>query len=182
MARFGPWFIDFNRREGQRMGGMDTGAVPRPAAQASRAEQFSLWAIRIWWSRYPELDAIWPKLAQGFRAFGIPAALESLHGFCSIALVMAKETPAIACSRCTSINRHEERLLLILRLAAQGQTHLALQELLSGLPSASARMAARHADRFAQLLTVSGLEWPRGNGERPSATPGRHTQPSSRLH
>jgi hypothetical protein len=164
---------------------IESRVVPIPVAQVSRAEQFSLWAIRIWWSRFPELDAVWPKLAQGFRAFGMPAALESLHGFCSIALVMAEDIPTLACSRCTSINRDEERLLRILRLAAQGQTHLTFQELLSDLPAGSARIAARHAERFAQLLTVSGLEWPRGNepdGEKASATSGRHSQPSSRLH
>jgi hypothetical protein len=167
------------------MGGSDSCTSLRPAAQASRAEQFALWAIRIWWSRFPELDAVWPKLAQGFRAFGMPAALESLHGFCSIALVKAEETPVIACSHCTSINRHEERLLQILCLAAQGRTLLAHQELLSSLPAASTRVATQHAERLAQLLTVAGLEWPRGdelNGDMPSSNYRSHAQPSSRLH
>src|SRR5262245_52405425 len=103
----------------------DPVAGPRLAAHASRAEQFALWAIRLWWSRYPELDLVWPKLARGFRAFGMPAALESLHGFCSIALVMAAEVPALACERCSSINSHEERLLQVLRLASRGESALA---------------------------------------------------------
>ena len=160
-------------------------AGPRLCAQASRAEQFALWGIRLWWCRYPELDAVWPRLAQGFRAFGMPAALEPLHGFCSIALVMSEETPAIACPRCSSINSHEERLLQILCLAAQGEGALAHQQLLSTLPAASARLATRHAERFAQLLTVAGLAWPRCDeprGDRFSPIFDSHSNTSPRLH
>jgi hypothetical protein len=167
------------------MPGSDTYTGLRPAAQASRAEQFALWAIRIWWSRYPELDAVWPKLAQGFRAFGMPAALESLHGFCSIALVKAEQVPAISCPRCTSINHNEGRLLQILCLAAQGRMFLVHRELLSILPAPSARLATQHAERLAQLMTVAGLEWPRDDelsGERPSSNFNSHSQISSRLH
>jgi len=167
------------------MAAVDSGCGNTLSAQVSRAEQFALWAIRVWWSRFPELDAVWPKLAQRFRAFGIPAALESFHGFCSIALVMAEEIPVIACLRCSSINAHEERLLQILCLAARGETLLAHRELRATLPTASARLAIQHAERFAQLLSVAGLDWPRGDeltGERLSPISSSHTNTASRLH
>lgn len=160
-------------------------ARPRLSAQASRAEQFALWAIRLWWSRYPQLDAVWPKLEHGFRIFGMPAALEPLHGFCSIALVMSEDPPSVACSRCSSINSHEERLLRILCLAAQGEGPLANQQLLSALPATSARLATRHAERFAQMLIVAGLIWPRCDeprGERFSSIFDSHSNTSLRLH
>jgi hypothetical protein len=167
------------------MTAIDSTAALRLAVQASRAEQFALWAIRLWWSRFPELDAVWPKLAQGFRAFGMPAALESLHGFCSIALVVAAQTPAIACARCSSIHPDEERLLQMLCLAARGETVLAQRQLLSTLPAASAQLAIRHAERFAQLLIVAGLEWPRvdePDGESLSSNAASRAHASSRLH
>ena len=44
----------------------------RLAASATRAEQFSVWAMRLWWRGFPELDTAWPHLVAEFRRCGVP--------------------------------------------------------------------------------------------------------------
>lgn len=131
----------------------------RPLESAARAEQFSIWAMRLWWGGFPELDTAWPDLVRGFKVCGVPAALESLHRFCSIALSAAGCGSGIACIHCPRITAVEEKLLDALA-AAQRCDSIELEcRLREFMPASAARLATAHAQRYAQALTTGGLEW-----------------------
>lgn len=131
----------------------------RFAEAATPAEQFSVWAMRLWWSAFPELDAAWPDLVRGFRVCTSPAALEPFHRFCSVTLSAAGCGAGIACLRCPRITLLEDRLLESLAAAAAGDADVEMV-LRTVLPASAARLAAPHAIRFAQLIAEAGLGWP----------------------
>ncbi len=130
----------------------------RLAASATRAEQFSVWAMRLWWRGFPELDATWPHLVAGFRRCGVQA-IEACHRFCSTALAAAGCGYGIGCLHCPRLTPTEERLLAALASANAG-VHEAELRLREVLPASAARLAAPHAVRLARALADSGLEWP----------------------
>src|SRR5262245_56151634 len=120
----------------------------RSAACASRTEQFLIWAMRLWWRAFPELDLAWGDLVIGFRHCGVPAAIESCHRFCSIALVAADRAGGIGCLHCPFISRAEEDLLEALSLASCGDVEAAEIPLRRLMSARAARHAAPHAVRF----------------------------------
>lgn len=133
---------------------------PRLAASATRAEQFSIWAMRLWWRGFPELDAIWPDFVHGFRVCGVLPAIESCHRFCSIALAASGHGCGIGCLHCPQIAPREERLLEALG-AANGGNHDLVENLLrNSVPASAARLMAPHAVHFARALNDAGLLWP----------------------
>ncbi|MGC4111401.1 MAG: hypothetical protein QM747_13455 [Nocardioides sp.] len=132
----------------------------RVAAEATRGEQFSLWALRMWWRAFPKVDAVWPELVHGFRACGIPAALESCHRLCTVLLATGGCGAALGCPACPGITPGEEILLDVLRAAASGEEGRVILRLRRFAPAAVARLAAPHAIRFARALAAAGLDWP----------------------
>lgn len=132
----------------------------RLAENATPAEQFSVWSLRLWWSAFPELDAAWPDLVRGFRLCAVPAALEACHRFCSVALSAAGCGAGVACLHCPRISAVEDRLLEALAAAAsdRADTEMILRQV---MPASAARLAAPHAARFARALAQAGLDWPR---------------------
>lgn len=136
----------------------EPGLTTRLAASASRAEQFSVWAMRLWWRGFPELDTAWPHLVAGFRRCGVEA-IEACHRFCSTALAVAGCGYGIGCLNCPRLTPTEERLLAALASASAG-VHEAEIRLREVLPASAARLAAPHAVRLARALSDSGLEWP----------------------
>lgn len=135
-------------------------SVPRLAAAASRAEQFSIWAMRLWWCGFPEIDSVWPDFAQGFRACGVAPALESCHRICSIALATAGCGNGIACLHCPHIAPAEEQLLAALVAANSGESDRSEMLFRQFLPATAARLVAPQAVHYAQILTHAGLLWP----------------------
>jgi len=134
--------------------------VPRLAAGATPAEQFSIWAMRLWWSAFPELDSAWADLARGFRVCAVPASLESFHRFCSVVHSAAGCGSGIACLHCPRITCVEDRLLEALA-AATAPDYTQTEDLLRQImPASAARIAAPHAARFARELAQAGLPWP----------------------
>jgi hypothetical protein len=134
--------------------------VPRLAESATPAEQFSIWAIRMWWGAFPELDTVWAELARGFRFCAAPSALEACHRFCSVMLCAAGCGSGIACIHCPRITPLEDRLLEALA-AARTNEYLETEMLLRQLvPASAARIAAPYAARFARDLAEAGLQWP----------------------
>jgi len=148
----------------------------RPLESASRAEQFSIWAMRLWWGGFPELDTAWPDLVRGFRVCGVPTALESLHRFCSIALAASGRGSGVACIHCPRITAVEEQLLDALAVASESDSIEIECRLRQVLPPAAARLAAAHAGRYARALAAGGLEW------RTSIFDFDATPASQRLH
>lgn len=130
----------------------------RLAAATTPAEQFSVWAMRLWWRGFPELDTAWPHLVAGFRRCGVQA-IEACHRFCSTALAAAGCGYGMGCLHCPRLTPTEERLLAALASANGGveEAELRLREV---LPASAARLAAPHAVRLARALSDSGLEWP----------------------
>lgn len=141
------------------MDDQDDFQAARPLESAARAEQFSLWAMRLWWGGFPELDTAWPDLVRGFRVCGVPAALESLHRFCSIALSAAGCGSGIACIHCPRITAIEEQLLAALAVAQQCDSIELECRLREFMAPSAARLATAHAKRFAHALASGGLEW-----------------------
>lgn len=134
--------------------------APRATQDATSAEQFSIWAMRLWWSGFPELDSAWPDLVRGFRACSIPSALEACHRFCSVTLSAAGCGGGIACLYCPRITTVEEALLESLGAAASSNYLDVETYLRRVMPDSAARLAAPHAMRFARNLTGTGLHWP----------------------
>lgn len=134
----------------------------RLAAAATRGEQFSLWAMRLWWGGFPELDRAWPDLVAGFRAYGVQGAIEACHRFCSTALAAAGCGYGIGCLQCPHITPTEERLLAALAAASSGDLDSVESRLQEVLPASAARLAAPHAVRLVRALATSGFEWPAG--------------------
>jgi hypothetical protein len=140
------------------------------AATASRAEQFSLWAMRLWWQGFPEIDAVWGDLVRGFRVCGVSTALEPWHRFCSLMLATGGAGHAIACIYYPRVMPGETLLLDALATAARGSVELLEAHLRAVTPPTVARLAAPHACRFATALTEARLDWPTSN------YPQRHSQ------
>ncbi|HTU66199.1 MAG TPA: hypothetical protein VMF52_09625 [Steroidobacteraceae bacterium] len=138
----------------------EVGLDLRATSDASRGEQFSLWALRTWWQAFPEVDAAWPELVRGFRACQVPLALESCHRLCSVLLASGGCGAALGCPCCPGITPGEEILLDVLRAAAGGEESRVLLRLRRFAPAAMARLAAPHAIRFARQLHAAGLSWP----------------------
>jgi len=160
--------------------------TPRLASSASRAEQFSVWAIRLWWQGFPQLEAVWPRLAAGFQQCGVPLAIEACHRFCSTVLAAAGSGSGVACLACPRITSGEEYLLAALVVASTGCIDAAETQLRQMMPASAARIAAPHAVRFAQALARAGLEWPASEDSwsepAPQAGSAGFLTASSRLH
>jgi hypothetical protein len=135
-------------------------ATFRLLASATRAEQFSTWALRTWWRSFPELQLGWSDLMHGFRVCGVQPALESCHRFCSIVLTIAGGGQGLACPHFARIVPMEERLLGALAMAETGEPDFVESLLLDVVPTAAARLAAPQAIRYARVLASAGLEWP----------------------
>jgi hypothetical protein len=160
--------------------------VPRLAEQATPAEQFSIWAMRLWWGAFPELETAWPDLVRGFRICAVTSALEAFHRFCSIALSAAGCGAGMACLYCPRITPLEDKLLEALAAATAsecGGTETILRQI---MPASAARMAAPHAARFARAVAQGGLRWPRAPAAHESRLaafdPPAANEFSERLH
>jgi hypothetical protein len=139
--------------------------LPRLAEHATPAEQFSIWAMRLWWGVFPELDTAWPHLVRGFRQCNAAAStLEAFHRFCSIALPATARGAGIACPYCPRITPLEEKLLEGLAAATGIEFTVAEATLRQVMSASAARIAAPHAARFARGMAQAGLPWPRVNG------------------
>lgn len=140
-----------------------TDRAPKPdlrfAAAASRAEQFSVWAMRLWWRSYPELQASWGEFLHGFRVCGVAPAVESCHRFCSIALAAGGRGTGLACLHFPLILPGEELLLSALALGQEGDLGRIENTLRTLIPPSAARIAAPNVVRYAQILADAGLSW-----------------------
>jgi hypothetical protein len=133
----------------------------RFAASATRAEQFSIWAFRLWWEAFPDLPNAWGDFLHGFRVCGIPLAVESCHRFCSIVLATGACGTGLACLHSPHIAPTEEQLLAVFA-AGNGGDLVRVEGLLRTMvPNRAARIAAPLAIQYAQILTHGGLYWPR---------------------
>jgi hypothetical protein len=130
----------------------------RYAASATRAEQFSIWALRLWRRAFPELDRGWSGFLHGFQVLGVLPAVESCHRFCSV--VLARSEACVACQHFPLILADEEQLLAALRAASEGDTSLSERMLSRFVSPPAARVGAQHAARYAQILSDAGLQWP----------------------
>lgn len=152
---------------------------------ASRAEQFSIWALRIWWRAFPELQAGWGDFLHGFRVCGVQPAIESCHRFCSIVLGTSARGSSIACVHFPHILAAEERLLAVLAAGQSGDVARVEELLREFVPPATARVAATQAARFAQVLANAGLDWAQVSAAPTSPTRGHFDHASlvsERLH
>lgn len=131
----------------------------RLASSASQAEQFSLWAMRLWWRAFPELQAAWPDFLHGFRVCGVPAAVESCHRFCSVVLATGMCGVEIGCVHFPRILPAEERLLEALSAARDADASRVEAILREVVPPSAAHVATPLALRYAQILTGAGLSW-----------------------
>ncbi len=137
---------------------------PRPelrfAAAATRAEQFSIWALRLWWRSYPELQTGWGEFLHGFRVCGVAPAVESCHRFCAIALAAGGRGTGLACLHFPLILPTEELLLAALASGIEGDTYRTEAILRTLVPASAVRIAAPLVVRYAQILGDAGLAWP----------------------
>jgi hypothetical protein len=147
----------------------------RPAESGTPAEQFCIWAMRLWWRGFPELDAVWPDLARGFQVCGVTPALEAWHRFCSTALAAAGQGAGVACLYCPRITPTEECLLAALSVASTGSPAQVERVLLNCVPPAAARLMTPHVMHFTRVVTHAGLQWPVRNSHSMAAF-------SQRLH
>jgi hypothetical protein len=132
----------------------------RLASTASRAEQFSLWALRLWWQAFPELQLAWGEWLHGFRVCGVSSAVEACHRFCAITLSAAGCGSGIACIHFPRILSTEEQILAALAGGATGEPWVVEASLRTFAPAAAARSAAPLAVDYARILVNAGLEWP----------------------
>jgi hypothetical protein len=155
----------------------------RLATHASRAEQFSLWAVRLWWRAFPELETGWGDFLRGFRVCGVPCAVEPCHRICSVMLSAAGCGSGVACIHFPRILQTEEQLLTALAAGTTGETWVVEASLRTIAPAAAARSAAPLVVDYAQILANAGLTWP---GAQPSHAVLRAREDafivSSRLH
>jgi hypothetical protein len=133
----------------------------RFAASATRAEQFSIWALRLWWEAFPDLPGAWSDFLHGFRVCGVQTAVESCHRFCSIVLATGACGTGVACLHAPHIAPTEEQLLAALAAADRGDVARVEGLLRTMVPNTAARIAAPLAVHYAQILTTAGLSWPR---------------------
>jgi hypothetical protein len=141
----------------------------RYAAAASRAEQFSIWALRLWWRAFPELHCGWADFLHGFRVLGVLPAVESCHRFCSVVLVPAGRESGLACLHFPLILAREEQLLAALSAASEGDSALSQRILSTFISPSAARVGAQHAAHYAQILSSAGLQWPTNEPVLPRA-------------
>jgi hypothetical protein len=132
----------------------------RYAVAATRAEQFSIWALRLWWRSFPELHNGWADFLHGFRVLGVVPAVESCHRFCSVVLAAGGRDPGLACPHFPLILDREERLLAAFSAASEGDLVLSERVLSTFTSPSMARTGAQHAERYVQILSSAGLEWP----------------------
>jgi hypothetical protein len=132
----------------------------RLVARATRAEQFSLWAMRLWWHVSPELQFGWSELLHGFGGCGVSSAVEPCHRFCSLILGAGGCGPRIACIHFPRILPIEEQLLGALAVGTTGEPWVVEASLRTFLPAAVARSAAPLAVDYARILSNAGLDWP----------------------
>lgn len=132
----------------------------RLASRATRAEQFSLWALRLWWHAFPELQFGWRELLHGFRVCGVPSAVECCHRFCAVILSAGGCGSGIACIHFPRILQTEEQLLAALAAGTTGEPWVVEASLRAFAPAAAARSAAPLAVDYARILANAGLDWP----------------------
>lgn len=132
----------------------------RLASSATRAEQFSLWALRLWWRAFPELETGWREFLHGFRVCGVPDAVEPCHRFCALMLSGAGCGSGIACIHFPRILATEEQLLAALAAGTTGEPWAAEASLRQFAPATAARAASVLVVDYAQILANAGLSWP----------------------
>lgn len=132
----------------------------RPTEGSTQAEQFSLWAFRLWWSAFPELQLAWGDFLHGFRVCGVLPAAESCHRFCSIVLATAGGGSGVACLNCPYILPTEDQLLSALVVAGSADVSNVERALRKLIPPTAARVAAPLAVRYTQALADAGFKWP----------------------
>ena len=141
----------------------------RRVTSATRAEQFAIWSLRLWWRAFPELQCAWPELLHGFRVCHVPTAVESCHRFCSTVLVIAGCGSGVACLHFPRIAATEEQLLTTLAAGASGDQQRVERVLRTFVPANVAVVAAPHALQYSQILASAGMEWPQP-GRIPAVT------------
>jgi hypothetical protein len=132
----------------------------RVASRATRAEQFSLWALRLWWHSFPELQFGWREFLHGFSVCGVPSAAEPCHRFCALILSAGGCGSRIACTHFPRILPIEEQLLSALAVGTTGEPWVVEASLRTFSPAAAARSAAPLAVDYARILANAGLDWP----------------------
>jgi hypothetical protein len=156
----------------------------RLASRASRAEQFSLWALRLWWRAFPELETGWSDFLHGFRVCGVQGAVEPCHRFCAIMLSAAGCGSGVACIHFPRILPTEEQLLSALEAGTTGEHWVVEATLRTFAPATAARAAAPFIVDYAQILAQAGISWP-GNARPAQSALRARAQVcvvSSRLH
>jgi hypothetical protein len=156
----------------------------RLASRASRAEQFSLWAMRLWWRAFPELETGWGDFLHGFRVCGVQGAVEPCHRFCAIVLSAAGCGAGVACIHFPRILSTEEQLLSALEAGTTGEHWVVEATLRTFAPASAARAAAPLVVDYAHILANAGISWPGSAGPfRPSLRPREQAYGmSQRLH
>lgn len=121
------------------------------------AEQFVLWAARIWVRSNQGAPTLHLNLRDGFRAAQMEEGYLILDRLMTLLSTRSSQEIYFHCTCCKGITDHEHAILGVIaefQTGDEANAHMILSE---WLPSSGAFDAGREFQNFAMLLKVNGL-------------------------
>lgn len=121
------------------------------------AEQFVLWAARVWVKSNQETPTLHLNLRDGFRAAEIEEGYLMLDRIMTLLSTRASRKVYFHLKCCTGITNHEHAFLGVIaefQTGADANAHMILRD---WLPSPAACEAGREFKNYATLLKANGL-------------------------
>ncbi len=129
-----------------------------PHLEALRfAEQFTVWAIRVWVKAVQGKAPPGRLLEEGFEVAGCEAALSPLHGLMRTLAVAAERSIDVRCINCRHVSPDEVSFLRAIAGFQRGCYGEGAMLIAGYLPPAAARTAIDHAAALAGHLASAGL-------------------------
>lgn len=123
------------------------------------AEQFLIWAARVWIAAAAEGRRIPPVLQEGLCAAGVPEAAEPLDALLWILCRHANRVPEFHGVRCPCLGRDERMLVRVMAAAQKGRESEIRKELKTLLPVEMAHAAAPLVRELGHAFLCAGLRF-----------------------
>lgn len=129
-----------------------------PRLEALRfAEQFVVWAIRVWVAAVKERRPPGRLLDEGFEVACCEEGLAPLHGLMHTLAVASERSIDVRCVNCRHVSPDESSLLRAIAGFQRGSYGEGAMLIAGYLPRAAARTAIDHAAALAGHLAAAGL-------------------------
>lgn len=125
------------------------------------AEQFLIWATRMWVLATARGHRIPPALQEGLRTAGVMEAAEPLDAFLWICCRHANRVPEFHAVRCPCLGRDERMLIRAMAAAQKGDEPAVRKELETLLPTEMAHAATSLIREAGHAFLCAGLHFER---------------------